>query len=46
VPFILISSDKHRLRKIKKPALYHVAPTVLQLMDIPKPKEMEPGLLR
>jgi 2,3-bisphosphoglycerate-independent phosphoglycerate mutase len=46
VPFILISQDKHRLRKIKKPALYHIAPTVLQLMGISKPKEMEPGLLR
>ncbi|MEM4239998.1 MAG: 2,3-bisphosphoglycerate-independent phosphoglycerate mutase [Candidatus Woesearchaeota archaeon] len=46
VPFILISAEKHRLRKIKKPALYHVAPTVLQLMGIQRPKEMEPGLLR
>ncbi len=46
VPFILISSDKHRLRKIKKPALYHIAPTILQLMNILRPKEMEPGLLR
>lgn len=46
VPFVIVSSEKHRLRKIKKPAIYHVAPTVLQLMGIPKPKEMEPGLLR
>ncbi len=46
VPFIIVSSEKHRLRKIKKPALYHVAPTILQLMGIQKPKEMEPGLLR
>jgi 2,3-bisphosphoglycerate-independent phosphoglycerate mutase len=46
VPFILISPDRHRLRKIKKPAVYHVAPTVLQLMGIQRPKEMEPGLLR
>jgi len=46
VPLILVSSEKHRLRKIKKPALYHVAPTVLQLMGIQKPKEMGPGLLR
>lgn len=46
VPFIVISSDKHRLRNIKKPCLYHVAPTVLQLLGLPKPKEMEPGLLR
>jgi len=46
VPFILVSSDKARLRKIKKPAVYHVAPTVLQLLGIERPKEMEPGLLR
>jgi 2,3-bisphosphoglycerate-independent phosphoglycerate mutase len=46
VPFILVSADKHRLRGIKKPALYHVAPTVLQLLGINRPKEMEPGLLR
>lgn len=46
VPFIIISSGKHRLRKIKRPAIYHVAPTILQLMGIPRPKEMEPGLLR
>lgn len=46
VPFILVSSEKHRLRNIKKPALYHVAPTVLQLMGIARPKAMEPGLLR
>lgn len=46
VPFILVSSGKHRLRRIKKPALYHVAPTILQLMGFPRPQEMEPGLLR
>ncbi len=46
VPFILISSEKYRLRKIKKPALYHVAPTVLQLMGLQRPKEMTKGLLR
>jgi 2,3-bisphosphoglycerate-independent phosphoglycerate mutase len=46
VPFIIVSSEKHRLRKIKRPAIYHVAPTVLQLMGIARPKEMEPGLLR
>ena len=46
VPFILVSAEKHRLRPIKKPALYHVAGTVLQLMGISRPQEMEPGLLR
>jgi len=46
VPFIIVSSDKHRLRNIKKPALYHVAPTILQLMGIEKPKAMDKGLLR
>lgn len=46
VLFILITADKRRLRPIKKPALYHVAPTVLQLMGLQRPKEMEPGLLR
>jgi 2,3-bisphosphoglycerate-independent phosphoglycerate mutase len=46
VPFIVIASEKRRLRAIKRPALYHVAPTVLQLLGLQKPKEMEPGLLR
>jgi 2,3-bisphosphoglycerate-independent phosphoglycerate mutase len=46
VPLIVISSEKRRLRAIKRPALYHVAPTVLQLLGLQKPKEMEPGLLR
>jgi 2,3-bisphosphoglycerate-independent phosphoglycerate mutase len=46
VPFILITPDKTRLRNIKKPCLYHVAPTVLQLLGIDLPSEMEPGLLR
>lgn len=46
VPFILISADKQRLRKIKRPGLYHVAPTVLQLLGLERPKEMVPGLLR
>lgn len=46
VPFIIISKQKVRWRKIKKPCLYHVAPTVLQLMDIERPKEMTKGLLR
>ncbi len=46
VPFILITSAHRRIRNIKKPALYHVAPTVLQLMGLPRPREMVPGLLR
>ena len=46
VPLIIVCSNKCRLRKIKKPALYHVAPTILQLLGLEKPKEMSPGLLR
>jgi len=46
VPFVIISSERKRLRKLKNPCLYHVAPTILQLMGIDKPKEMVKGLLR
>ncbi len=40
VPFILVSDRHKRLRRIKDAALYHVAPTVLDIMGIRKPKEM------
>lgn len=46
VPFILISSEKYRLRKLKRPALYHVAPTIMQLLGFDRTSEMEPGLIR
>jgi 2,3-bisphosphoglycerate-independent phosphoglycerate mutase len=46
VPLILVCTEKCRLRPLRKPALYHVAPTVLQLLGLERPKEMEPGLLR
>lgn len=45
VPFILVSNENHRIRKIKG-TLYHVAPTVLHLMGLERPEEMAPGLVR
>jgi 2,3-bisphosphoglycerate-independent phosphoglycerate mutase len=39
-------AERYRLRTIKKPALYHVAPTVMQLLGLSRPAVMEPGLLR
>jgi 2,3-bisphosphoglycerate-independent phosphoglycerate mutase len=40
VPFILVSNEQHKLRNVTQPKLGNIAPTVLQLMGIPKPKEM------
>jgi len=45
VPFILISAKSKKLRKVRNAALHHVAPTILRLFGIKKPKEMEKGLL-
>ena len=45
VPFILISDATYRIKKITNAALYHIAPTVLDLMGIKKPKEMINGIL-
>lgn len=43
VPFILISEKKHKIRK--KGALFNIAPTVLQLLGLKKPKEMEKSMI-
>lgn len=40
VPFILISNKNVRIKKDQNNALYNIAPTVLELLDIKKPKEM------
>ncbi|MBD3318288.1 2,3-bisphosphoglycerate-independent phosphoglycerate mutase [Candidatus Woesearchaeota archaeon] len=45
VPFIIVSTDKVRLRRGTH-ALYHVAPTILQLMGLKKPREMVRGMLK
>ncbi len=45
VPFILISNDRKALKKLKNPALHHIAPTILKLLGIKKPKEMGDGFL-
>lgn len=42
VPFILVSKEK---RKLKSGILASIAPTILDLMGIPKPKEMTEGSL-
>jgi len=34
-----------QLKKVNKPALYHIAPTILKLLGIKKPKEMGDGLI-
>jgi 2,3-bisphosphoglycerate-independent phosphoglycerate mutase len=39
VPFIIIEKEKHTMR-LRSGRLADVAPTVLELMGIPKPKEM------
>ena len=44
VPFILID-DKNKKLKLKNGALYNIAPTILKIMKINKPKEMGEGLL-
>jgi 2,3-bisphosphoglycerate-independent phosphoglycerate mutase len=46
VPFILVS-NKHCLNsKIKKPSLANIAPTILDILDIKKPKDMFSSLLK
>ena len=45
VPFILISSEVHKLKDAAEPKLGSIAPTVLMLMDIRKPKEMSEATL-
>lgn len=46
VPFIYISEEKTAITKIPEPKLANVAPTILDLMGLPRPNEMkEIGLL-
>ena len=40
VPLIIVSQPSVKLKKIKNAGLYNVAPTILKLMNIPKPAEM------
>lgn len=40
VPFILASNESHKLRRLAEPRLGNIAPTILDLMEIEKPKEM------
>lgn len=40
VPFILISAENHKLREISQPKLGNIAPTILEIMNIDKPREM------
>jgi len=44
VPFVLVDSVEHSIKKGAH-SIYHVAPTVLQIMGIKKPREMVHGLL-
>jgi 2,3-bisphosphoglycerate-independent phosphoglycerate mutase len=43
VPFILVSEDKNL--KLKNGALYNIAPTILKIMNVKKPREMGEGLV-
>ncbi|MBI2565027.1 2,3-bisphosphoglycerate-independent phosphoglycerate mutase [Candidatus Woesearchaeota archaeon] len=45
VPCILIS-EKYKLKKIKNPSLYNIAPTIIKLMEIAKPKEWSESLVK
>lgn len=40
VPFIIVSNKNFGLKKLPKGVLGHVAPTILDLMNIPKPYQM------
>jgi 2,3-bisphosphoglycerate-independent phosphoglycerate mutase len=46
VPFIIVSSDKKVALTKKKYSLYHVAPTILQLLGLKKPRQMVNGMLK
>ena len=43
VPFILVD-DNLKNKKLKSGGLYNIAPTILKIMKIKKPKEMEKAL--
>ena len=40
VPFIIVSKEKITLQKRKNAALYDIAPTVLKIIGVKKPREM------
>ncbi|MDX9971327.1 MAG: 2,3-bisphosphoglycerate-independent phosphoglycerate mutase [Candidatus Gracilibacteria bacterium] len=40
VSLILVSNEKHTLQKGKNQGLFNIAPTILEIMKIKKPKEM------
>jgi 2,3-bisphosphoglycerate-independent phosphoglycerate mutase len=44
-PFILISDGSHKLKHLGTPRLANIAPTILKLMGVPKPREMEEDCL-
>lgn len=45
VPFILITQDDCIIKKVVEPKLSNIAPTILSIMGLPKPKEMSASLL-
>lgn len=46
VPFILCNNDYKLRNDIENLSLYNIAPTILELMKIKKPKEMDKSLLK
>jgi len=40
VPFILVTKDGYHMITIREPKLGNIAPTILDLLGLPKPKEM------
>jgi 2,3-bisphosphoglycerate-independent phosphoglycerate mutase len=47
VPLILVCKDGYHMKTISQSKLGNIAPTILDLMNVPKPKEMtEASLLR
>ena len=45
VPFILIDDD-HRNKKLREGGLSNIAPTILKIMKIKKPREMSKNLFK
>jgi len=45
VPFILVSNGDYKLKELNSAKLANIAPTILKLMGIPKPVEMEADCL-
>lgn len=46
VPFVLVSSKKHKLRHIKNASIANIAPTILKLLDIQPSKNMKDSLIK